>query len=745
MTAYINDLLARVHYLNNPFVTLVASLSLIFMGSYVLLKNPRSPLYRSFFWLNLVIFLWFIGNVVSMLGYRDVGIGVLGHRIGYSGVCFMPAAFFNFYYVQFKRGKYFLNLLYFIGFLELLYLWTTKDSMVGARSLYNVGAYWEGMGRFSYYLIFGMIKYFLATCITAACFWHEYKVEAVPFKKNQLKSLAIVFTVLTFGWTEWMVAFGIKLHITWMLIPIFVGTMGYSIIHYRTMEIDTVIHRTILWLAVSGFILLPLGALTYMMRAWFHDLNWLQLTLILTVMFYLFLYYYLRMQPRIDHIFRRRKYDYQAVLGMVAEKIATTINIEELTRQLLTEVCEAMYLRNSLLYVLNTDETGYSIIGRRGYKESDGIRQRAALEIFSEEEKKNLCESEREIKCSTMLAKWFLEHSDLLEKAQVEVDPQYENIKEEALACFKRHDVEVIVPLVVQGKVNAIMGLGKKENLQSYSEKDLELLRKLGQEVGVTVFNALHYQDLAEKQRLDEEMRMGRQIQVNLLPQKTPTIGGLTVQGLMHPAKEIGGDYYDFINLSERDSLGIVIGDVSGKGVAAGLLMTMAKMAIHALSQQESSPRQILLKANSLLYDQIGGQKFMTLLYLLWQAKDRKLLYSSAGHEHILIYHHQARSVEAIQSGGFMLGMMPEISTFLEETHIPFDIGDKILLYTDGVTEAQNAKGDRFTLAALRDVFLKHSSRPAAELMQLVKDEVYSFIGEHPQYDDITLVVLEAQ
>ena len=742
---YINELLAQVHYLNNPFVTLVASLSLIFMGTYVLSKNPRSELYRAFFFLNFTIFLWFMGNVVSMLGYRNVDIGVLGHRIGYSGVCFMAASIYHFYYVQFRKGKYFLYLLYFVGTLELIYLWTTHDSSVGARALYNVGAYWEGMPRFSYFLAFGMTKFIIVTFVTAACFWRECKKEIVAFKKNQLKSLAIVIGVISFGWTEWMVSFGIKLHIAWMLIPIFVGTMGYSIIHYRTMEIDTVIHRTILWLAVSGFILLPLGALTYLMRSWFHNFNWIQLTLILTLMFYLFLSYYLRMQPRIDRLFRRRKYDYQAVLGMVAEKIATTINIEDLTRQLLTEVCETMYLRNSLLYVLDNDQAKYSIIGRRGYKEIDGIRQRAALEIFSEEEKTRLSQNKREIGCNTVLSKWFSEHSDILEKGQIEVDPQYREIKEEAMICFREHDAEVIVPLVVQGKVNAILGLGKKENLQAYSEKDLELLRKLGQEVGVTVFNALHYQDLAEKQRLDEEMRMGRQIQMNLLPQKTPQIAGLVVQGLMNPAKEIGGDYYDFITLSGRDELGIVIGDVSGKGVAAGLLMTMAKMAIHALSQQENSPREVLLKANTLLYDQIGGQKFMTLLYLLWQAKTRTLLYSSAGHEHILIYRTATDAVEAIVSGGFMLGMMPEISTFLEETRIPFEVNDKILLYTDGVTEAQNANGDRFGLSKLKEVFLKHSSKPAAELMKSVKDEVYEFIGEHPQYDDITLVVLEAQ
>ena len=301
------------------------------------------------------------------------------------------------------------------------------------------------------------------------------------------------------------------------------------------------------------------------------------------------------------------------------------------------------------------------------------------------------------------------------------------------------------MPVIFKEKVNVILGLGKKENLQGYTVKDIQLLKKLGQEAGVTVFNALHYEDLAEKERMEGEMKMGRDIQMTLLPRIIPDMPGLRVSGLMIPAKEIGGDYYDFITLPQKDKLSIVIGDVSGKGVAAGLLMAMAKTAIHTLSKEETSPKEILIKANEILNQHIGGQRFMTLLYLIWEAQSKSLVYSSAGHEHILIYRTATGVVEAIVSGGFMLGMMPDIEEFLEDKKIELGHKDKILLYTDGVTEAQNEREERFGLLRLKEALAKHNSKPANELMQAVKDEVYTFIGNYPQYDDITLVVLEAE
>ncbi|MDD5067108.1 MAG: PP2C family protein-serine/threonine phosphatase, partial [bacterium] len=330
-------------------------------------------------------------------------------------------------------------------------------------------------------------------------------------------------------------------------------------------------------------------------------------------------------------------------------------------------------------------------------------------------------------------------------REQIEIDPQYNEIKEETLKFFRTLQVELLIPLTMQEQLVGILGLGKKENLQSFRIRDVELLEHIGKQIGITIDNALHHGDIVEKERIAEELRLGRQIQTSLLPQTPPKISKLSLQGLMQPAKEIGGDYYDFISLPGQDRMGIVIGDVSGKGVAAGLLMAMVKTAIHIFSSRETSPKQILIRINEILDKHIGGEKFMTMLYLIWQAAKSTLTYSSAGHEHILVYRKSTGEVEEILSGGTILGIVPDIDKILEEKNIILRTGDKILLYTDGATEARNQQKEHFGLEGLKKAFMNHSKKSAEAIMKSVKDEIYEFIGNYPQYDDITLVVLEAE
>ncbi len=291
--------------------------------------------------------------------------------------------------------------------------------------------------------------------------------------------------------------------------------------------------------------------------------------------------------------------------------------------------------------------------------------------------------------------------------------------------------------------VNALIALGKKQNLRSYTIKDIELLDALGRQIGLTIDNALHHKDLIETERLTQELRLGRKIQMDLLPKHTPKIPGLSLSGFMRPAKEIGGDYYDFITLPQKHLLGITIGDVSGKGVAAGLMMAVAKTALYSISQQLLSPKQILLQTNQVLYQHIGGQKFMTLLYLCWDSKTNTLHYSSAGHEHILIYRKsedRGRNIEVIKSGGVILGMLEDIEPYLEEHTITLNKGDKLLLYTDGATEAQNPEGGFFGLPKLTESFKTHSHLSIEETMNNIYSDIKEFMSGREQYDDIALV-----
>ena len=583
--------------------------------------------------------------------------------------------------------------------------------------------------------IWGRLYLLIGLCVAMFNILKGYR-KATGFRKLQLR-------YFTFG----LFIFGMSLIIFVGLIPVlfdtsqstdwpaivsvvWLGFTAYAIVRYRLLDIDTVIHRTILWMITSSVIFIPITVMIYFLRPWLAHISWMQLAFLVTVLVYAYLYSYPKVQPRIDHLFRRRKYDYYTVLGEIGQKIGSELDINLVVNRLFNELRDVLYIRNGVILVQQPGQQDYTEAGSIGYENlrAGGKKESPFVSLSYD----------------SPLSHWLGTHQEELEREQVELDPQYAPIKEEALAFFQRNAVELLIPLTVENRVNAMVGIGKKENLRSYTIKDIELLGKLGRQIGITIDNALHHGDIVEKERLAEELRLGREIQMVLLPQHIPQMRGLTVEGLMQPALEIGGDYYDFISLPQQDQFAIVIGDVSGKGVAAGLLMAMAKTAITTISQEETSPRQILLRTNGILNQYMGGHKFMSLLYLIWQPELSSMFYSSAGHEHIFVYRESTQTLEVIQSGGFVLGILPKIDTYLEEWHLKLGSKDKVLLYSDGIIDAENQERDRFGLERLKEAFTRHHQKPAAELIKAVKDEVYAFIGSYPQYDDITLIVMEA-
>ncbi|MDD5655388.1 MAG: SpoIIE family protein phosphatase, partial [Candidatus Omnitrophica bacterium] len=572
-------------------------------------------------------------------------------------------------------------------------------------------------------MFFGLAAY---ACVLMVMFYPR----ATLVQRSQIKYL-LTATILGYlgGGSNFLLFYDVPFPpILNGLTAIYPVVLAYIIIRYKFFEIDTVIHRTALWLLTLLLVILPVALLFTISMDRIIALSPAGKLVLISATLIFFVWYYGKIKPKVDQVFRRRKYDYYKVLGEIGQKVGSELDINNVVARLFRELKDTLYIRNSLVLVQEPGQLNYEQAGSIGYENipEPQKKDKASLDYLSP------------------LGQWVNQNKGVLEKEQVDIDPKYEPVKNEALAFLGGNYLELLIPVVMENNVNALIGVGKKENLQAYTLKDIELLGNMGRQIGITIDNALHHEDIVEKERLAEELKLGREIQMALLPRENPDVRALSVRGLMQPAKEIGGDYYDFITLPSDGRLAVVIGDVSGKGVAAGLLMAMAKTAIHTLSQDETSPKQILLRTNQILNQHIGGQKFMTLLYLSWQPDSKTLTYSSAGHEHILIYYEQTHSLETIQSGGFMLGMLPDIDNFLEEKQIKLELCDKILLYTDGVTEAENQARDRFGLERLKETFKKHSSKPAVELIQAVKDEVYAFIGNYPQYDDITLVVMEA-
>ncbi|HSL21873.1 MAG TPA: SpoIIE family protein phosphatase [Vicinamibacterales bacterium] len=254
----------------------------------------------------------------------------------------------------------------------------------------------------------------------------------------------------------------------------------------------------------------------------------------------------------------------------------------------------------------------------------------------------------------------------------------------------------------------------------------------------------------AEKKRLEEELRIAREIQMSLLPRGPLAMPGLEVTALCVPAREVGGDYYDFFPLGDR-RVAILVADVSGKGTSAALYMAELKGLLLALSQRHESPRDLLIEVNRILSDHLDSRSFITMTYGVIDLSAGVMTYCRAGHTPMIYL--PARGprrglAQALQPGGMVLGLRIDgneerFSALLEEETMPLDRGDVFVLYTDGVTEAMNSDSELFGEGRLRRIIEEHGHLRSAELRERILREIEAFVGEADQHDDLTLILIK--
>ena len=253
----------------------------------------------------------------------------------------------------------------------------------------------------------------------------------------------------------------------------------------------------------------------------------------------------------------------------------------------------------------------------------------------------------------------------------------------------------------------------------------------------------LHVQ--RRKQRLDDELRIAREIQKSLLPVTPPDVVGMTIADLCEPAREVGGDYYDFFELGPR-RIGVMVADVSGKGTSAALYMAELKGLMLALTRQEQSPRRLLVEANRLLAEHLDNRSFITMTYAIIDLDAGTITSARAGHTPMIVVSNGVS--EVITPSGMVLGLrLPgaaeRFREVLEEHTRQIKDGDLIVLYTDGITEAMNEAGDLFSDETLARVVSGQHGLDASGIRERVVREVRAFVGAAEAHDDMTMIVLK--
>jgi sigma-B regulation protein RsbU (phosphoserine phosphatase) len=297
----------------------------------------------------------------------------------------------------------------------------------------------------------------------------------------------------------------------------------------------------------------------------------------------------------------------------------------------------------------------------------------------------------------------------------------------------------VMVPVLApEGSPRALLIAGKHEP-HGFKPVEVRSLSGFANQVGLAMEHARLLVELVEGERRKNELEFARQMQLDLLPKNPPGVPGLDIADRSNPATEVGGDYFDYLALP-NGNLGVVFGDVAGHGMTAGLIMAMAKSAVHTQVRADGRPDQLLPRLGEVLLEMSAPNQYMTMVFAELDLKEKQLRYLNAGHHFPIHYRGRSGAVEFLDSTGPPLGLLPTSPG--EARSRDLHPGDVLAFYSDGLVEAFNENDQDFGIQRLGDIVAARADQPAATIVEEVYSAVRRFTGDCPWHDDATLVIV---
>src|SRR5215211_4099875 len=316
--------------------------------------------------------------------------------------------------------------------------------------------------------------------------------------------------------------------------------------------------------------------------------------------------------------------------------------------------------------------------------------------------------------------------------ADVRNDPVYINARD-------RTRSEMVAPIISNDEVIGVFDL-ESDELNAYSNDELDVLMLLASQVAIIIEKVMLHEQLIEKKRLQGQLEVARQVQLELLPARDPELAGYDISAYNFPTEEVSGDYYDWVRIYD-DQIGIVIADVSGKGVPAALLMAFLRASLRAASHIGYATHISMVKVNYLLWESIERNQFVTAFYGILDASKQTLSYSNAGHNPPLLINAKCET-RFIDHGEQPLGMFRE--TRYHQYYLEMEPGDVLVLYTDGATEALSPAGEEFGRERLAQAVKDAYDRPAREMIATLQMAILEWTDQAGSNDDVTFFVIKA-
>jgi serine phosphatase RsbU (regulator of sigma subunit) len=508
-------------------------------------------------------------------------------------------------------------------------------------------------------------------------------------------------------------------------------SIGYTIVKHDLFAIDTIVRRTYGYVLSTGTVVAAYALAVSLLNVTFQGSDVARSPLFsigfaLLVVF-LFEPLHRRFQGLVDRLFYRQRYDYRKTIRTLSEAMTSILDPDVISRTLIGSVVKEMFLENGALLLQEGGGGGYQV------KVVEGMdtRQLPASELQE----------------GNALVGAVKEKKDALLRHDVAMNPLYEQDREELQRAFQSLSSEVVLPMTYKDEVQGILSLGRKKSGKLFTPEDLDLLRTLTNQSAIAMENARLFKDNLQKGRMEEELKIAHDIQMGMLPDKAPQLEGLKVVARTIPAREVGGDFYDFVELAGNGAparLGVIIADVSGKGVSAGLMMAGARSTYRVLLDADPPVREVMTLANQRLRQDIRKGMFVALLYAVLDPGARTLTLSNAGQtQPVLCAAGAAPCYITTEGDTFPLGIVPDCD--YQETKLSLAEGDVVVFYTDGVVEAMNAQEELYGFDRLLSAVQEGRDLGAPALLDKLFDDVARFAGGTEQHDDITIIVVRVE
>ena len=405
----------------------------------------------------------------------------------------------------------------------------------------------------------------------------------------------------------------------------------------------------------------------------------------------------------------------------ITKKISRSLNLQEVL----------LLVMDTLDSLLPYDAAGIYVIRRDPHMSEGGtttlVFHAEAMRGYGVEEMMEL-----RLKAGQGLIGHVAQSGEPIISPDVRLDPRYVNARRATRS-------EMVAPIISNDEVIGVFDL-ESDHLDAYTEDDREVLMLLTSQVAIIIEKAMLHEQLVEKKRLEAQLEVARQVQLSLLPPRDPTLEGFDISAYNFSTEEVSGDYYDFVKVYE-DHLGLVIADVSGKGIPASLLMAFLRASLRAAIHIGYAPHVAMSKVNYLLWESIERNQFVTAFYGVLDSTNRTLAYTNAGHNPPLMLD-AGGDARFIERGGLPLGMFRDARYY--EYYLPVEPGQTLVLYTDGVTEAADAKGEEYGRERLERAVREGRDLAARALIDFIYADVLAWTGGRGATDDVTFVVIKA-